>query len=129
MSWPAKPPLGSAAAVLELTSTDLPIQLAASPMRVPERLEAMPERVLFMLEMPATLENCAICATIWVLSTGLNGSCVCIWVVSSLRKSFMPSAEEPAAAVVVVAAGVVLVSERRLSIAEVVIGRASACLE
>ena len=102
----------------DATSTDLPIQLAASPMRVPERLVAMPESVVFMLEMPATLENCAICATIWVLSTGLNGSCVCIWVVSSLRKSLMPSADEPAAVVPeeLVDVDVADVAERRLSI-------------
>ena len=42
---------------------------------------------LFISAMPATDENCAIWATIWVLSTGLNGSCVVICVVSSFRNA------------------------------------------
>jgi hypothetical protein len=62
----------------ESTSIDRPIQLAASLRRPGASAAEMFARLLFISAMPATWLNCAICATIWVLSTGLNGS----WVVS-----------------------------------------------
>ena len=46
---------------------------------------------MFISEIPATLENCAICATIAWLSTGLNGSCSFSCVVISRRKSVWPN--------------------------------------
>src|SRR3954465_15582965 len=68
-------------------SIERPIQLAASDRRPGASTEAMLARLLFMSEMPASWLNWAICATIWVLSTGLNGSWVLSWVVISRRKS------------------------------------------
>jgi len=37
-------------------------------------LAAIACSVVFISLIPASDENCAICATIWVLSTGSNGS-------------------------------------------------------
>src|SRR3546814_12395509 len=45
-------------------------------------------RLAFISAMPATWLNCAIWATIWVLSIGLNGSWVVSCLVISRRKSF-----------------------------------------
>src|SRR3569623_779664 len=50
-----------------------------------------------MSVIPDSDENCAIWATIWVLSTGLNGSWFCICAVISLRKSAWPSVCDAAA--------------------------------
>src|SRR3982751_3626274 len=72
----------------EVTSIEWPIQLVASERRLPPSEVAMVCRLWFIWAMPATCENCAIWATIWVLSTGLNGSWVVSWVVISFRKSF-----------------------------------------
>ena len=49
--------------------------------------------------MPASEENCAICATICVLSTGSNGSWFFICAVISFRKSAWPSELDLAVAV------------------------------
>ena len=57
----------------------------------------MPVSVVFIWLMPATDENCAICATICVLSTGLNGSWFCNCAVISFRKSAWPSVVLPVA--------------------------------
>ena len=51
--------------------------------------------VVLISPIPATLENCAICATICVLSTGENGSWFFSCAVISLRKSDWPSWVEP----------------------------------
>src|SRR6185369_4001868 len=56
--------------------------------RLPPSEAAIICRLWFIWAMPATCENCAIWATIWVLSTGLNGSWVVSCVVISFRKSF-----------------------------------------
>src|SRR3954470_7831865 len=72
----------------EVTSIEWPIQLAASESRFPPSEDAIACRLWFIWAMPATCENCAIWATICVLSTGLNGSWVVSWVVISFRKSF-----------------------------------------
>src|SRR4051812_27426201 len=72
----------------EVTSIEWPIQLVASERRLPPSEVAMVCRLWFIWAMPATCENCAIWATIWVLSTGLNGSWVVSCVVISFRKSF-----------------------------------------
>ena len=61
--------------------------------------------------MPASEENCAICATICVLSTGSNGSWFFICAVISLRKSAWPSDDELLVAVLAVVFAV-LVSPR-----------------
>src|SRR5690606_34007567 len=49
--------------------------------------------------MPASEENCAICASISLLSTGSNGSCCWIWTVSRRRKSAWPNVSKPRPAV------------------------------
>src|SRR3954447_17657934 len=72
----------------EVTSIEWPIQLVASDRRLPPSEAAMVCRLWFIWAMPATCENCAIWATICVLSTGLNGSWVVSCVVISFRKSF-----------------------------------------
>src|SRR3954470_5716659 len=82
----------------EVTSIEWPIQLAASESRLPPSEAAIVCRLWFIWAMPATCENCAIWATIWVLSTGLNGSWVVSWVVISFRKSFWVIAPAPVAA-------------------------------
>ncbi len=51
--------------------------------------------MVFISVMPASDENCAIWATIWVLSTGENGSWFFSCAVISLRKSAWPSEVEP----------------------------------
>ena len=54
---------------------------------------AIPDSVEFISEMPDTVENCAIWATIWVLSTGLNGSWFFSCAVISVMKSDWSSEE------------------------------------
>src|SRR5205085_12505276 len=71
-------------------------QLAASDSRLPPTEAAIVARLRFISAMPATWLNCAIWATIWVLSTGLNGSWVVSCVVISRRKSFWSIAPAPA---------------------------------
>ena len=83
---PAKAPLESGVAMSDATSAPRPIHPEASPKRDAARSLAMPFSEVFISVMPATLENCAICAAIWLLSTGAVGSCVFSCAVSSFRK-------------------------------------------
>jgi hypothetical protein len=71
---PAMPPAARPYAVLPAVSTVLPIYETASAVVVPPSLSEIDFSVDDISEIPASDENCAICATIWVLSTGLNGS-------------------------------------------------------
>ena len=64
--------------------------------------------------MPATEENCAICAIIWVLSTGLNGSWFLSCAVISVRKSACVSVELPEALAVAADAAAVELAMPRL---------------
>src|SRR3954464_4334848 len=107
-------------------SIERPIQLAASDRRPGASTEAMLARLLFMSEMPASWLNWAICATIWVLSTGLNGSWVLSWVVISRRKSLWSIAPEGLVAIVTPGRAA-LVGIGLLVAVVVVIGRASKC--
>src|SRR4051794_19221294 len=100
-------------------SIERPIQLAASVSRPGVKAAAIAAMLLFISEMPASWLNWAICATIWVLSTGLNGSWVLSWVVISRRKSLWSI--EPAGLVSSFTAGV----GEGVGVAIVVIGRAS----
>src|SRR3954462_4106995 len=106
-------------------SIERPIQLAASARRPGASTEAMLARLLFMSEMPASWLNCAICATIWVLSTGLNGSWVLSWVVISRRKSLWSI--DPAGLDAIVTPGSAVLAGIGLLVVVVVIGRASKC--
>src|SRR3954453_3661550 len=101
-------------------SIERPIQLAASVSRPGVKAAAIAAMLLFISEMPASWLNWAICATIWVLSTGLNGSWVLSWVVISRRKSLWSI--EPAGLVSIFTAGAVAVV-----LVIMVIGPASRC--
>src|SRR3954453_3947913 len=107
-------------------SIERPIQLAASVSRPGVKAAAIAAMLLFISEMPASWLNWAICATIWVLSTGLNGSCVLSWVVISRRKSLWSIA--PAGLAAISTPGrAALVGIGLLVAVVVVIGRASKC--